>query len=144
MAHPTSNHVVDITNTFDRKLKAILAHRSQHLEPHTIEDRCVGSCAHEARQPGCRGGWWRHSSSLRLADRHLEDRHGDVGDREEKQREVEPVGILGHLRFAQQSNATTTPTANFTPTWARSTSLSVFASRTPTSSTPVTSWVSAP
>ncbi len=42
MAHPTSNHVVDVTDTFDRKLQAILAHRSQHLEPHTIEDRMRG------------------------------------------------------------------------------------------------------
>ncbi len=55
MAHPTSNHVVDVTDTFERKLKAILAHRSQHLEPHTIEDRMrgfLGARAEAAGMPG--------------------------------------------------------------------------------------------
>ena len=55
MAHPTSNHVVDVTDTFDRLLKAILAHRSQHLEPHTIEDRMrgfLGARGEAAGMPG--------------------------------------------------------------------------------------------
>ena len=32
MAHPTSNHVVDITATYDRKIAAIMAHDSQHQD----------------------------------------------------------------------------------------------------------------
>jgi LmbE family N-acetylglucosaminyl deacetylase len=33
MAHPTSNHAVDVTSTYDRKVAAILAHESQHENP---------------------------------------------------------------------------------------------------------------
>lgn len=36
-AHPTTNHAVDITDTFARKVAAILAHASQHPDPDRIE-----------------------------------------------------------------------------------------------------------
>ena len=36
MAHPTDNHVVDVTATYDRKIAAILAHGSQHEEPDAL------------------------------------------------------------------------------------------------------------
>jgi LmbE family N-acetylglucosaminyl deacetylase len=36
MAHPSSNHAVDITTAYDRKLAAILAHRSQHEDPDAL------------------------------------------------------------------------------------------------------------
>ena len=71
------------------QVKAILAHRSQHLEPHTIEDRMRGFLRARGEAAGMPGGWWRHSSSLRLAD-HIRDRHGDVGDRSSAR--GEPVG----------------------------------------------------
>ena len=55
VAHPTSPHVVDVTDTFDRKLQAILAHRSQHLEPHTLEDRMRGFLSQRAEAAGMPG-----------------------------------------------------------------------------------------
>ncbi|MDP9443946.1 MAG: PIG-L family deacetylase [Actinomycetota bacterium] len=39
MAHPRDNHAVDVTETFDRKIAAILAHESQHPQPEEIADR---------------------------------------------------------------------------------------------------------
>jgi LmbE family N-acetylglucosaminyl deacetylase len=36
MAHPTSNHVVDVTAAFDRKIAAIMAHDSQHQDPDAL------------------------------------------------------------------------------------------------------------
>lgn len=36
-AHPVSNHPVDVAKAFDRKVEAILAHRSQHPQPERIE-----------------------------------------------------------------------------------------------------------
>ncbi len=39
MAHPSDNHAVDVTGTFDRKIAAILAHESQHPEPDSIAER---------------------------------------------------------------------------------------------------------
>ncbi len=40
--HPESNHVVDVTDTFDRKLAALLSHKSQHPEPDQLETRMRG------------------------------------------------------------------------------------------------------
>ena len=40
--HPETNHAVDITDTFDRKLDAILAHTSQHPDPDAIGPRMRG------------------------------------------------------------------------------------------------------
>ncbi len=39
MAHPETNHAVDITATFDRKIAAILAHTSQHPDPSGLRPR---------------------------------------------------------------------------------------------------------
>jgi len=35
-AHPHPDHAVDITETFDAKLRAVLAHESQHPDPDTL------------------------------------------------------------------------------------------------------------
>ncbi|MFC0623752.1 PIG-L deacetylase family protein [Kribbella deserti] len=37
MEHPEKNHYVDITETFDAKLAALLSHESQHADPAQIE-----------------------------------------------------------------------------------------------------------
>ncbi|MGW0229792.1 PIG-L deacetylase family protein [Actinopolymorpha singaporensis] len=37
--HPTTNHVVDVTETFDKKMAALYAHQSQHPEPDQLEPR---------------------------------------------------------------------------------------------------------
>jgi len=42
LGHPTSSHAVDITDTFELKLAAILAHESQHPDPAQIEPRMRG------------------------------------------------------------------------------------------------------
>ncbi|MGE0304928.1 MAG: PIG-L deacetylase family protein [Acidimicrobiia bacterium] len=39
MAHPETNHVVDITPNIDRKLAALRSHRSQHADPVAMEER---------------------------------------------------------------------------------------------------------
>lgn len=39
MAHPTSDHVVDIAESFPRKIKALHAHRSQTAHMDDLEDR---------------------------------------------------------------------------------------------------------
>jgi LmbE family N-acetylglucosaminyl deacetylase len=36
MSHPTSNHAVDVTTTYDRKIAAIRAHQSQHADPEVL------------------------------------------------------------------------------------------------------------
>ena len=38
-AHPTANHAVDVTETTDRKIAALLAHRSQHTAPDQLQQR---------------------------------------------------------------------------------------------------------
>jgi LmbE family N-acetylglucosaminyl deacetylase len=35
-AHPHVNHAVDVTDTFERKLEALLCHRSQHPDPDNL------------------------------------------------------------------------------------------------------------
>lgn len=37
--HPTASHAVDVSDVFERKIAAILAHESQHLDPAQIEPR---------------------------------------------------------------------------------------------------------
>lgn len=37
--HPDTNHVMDVTAGFDRKMRAILAHVSQHADPVSLESR---------------------------------------------------------------------------------------------------------
>ena len=36
MEHPTSNHVVDVTDHFDAKMAALMSHESQHPDPEKI------------------------------------------------------------------------------------------------------------
>jgi LmbE family N-acetylglucosaminyl deacetylase len=42
VGHPEVNQYIDVTDTFDRKLAAILAHVSQHPDPDAIEPRMRG------------------------------------------------------------------------------------------------------
>ena len=51
-AHPTASHAVEITDVFDRKLAAILAHRSQHPDPAQLEPRMRGFLAANAGAHG--------------------------------------------------------------------------------------------
>jgi len=37
MGHPSSNHTVDVTAVFERKIAAIMAHESQHPDPEGLE-----------------------------------------------------------------------------------------------------------
>lgn len=53
-AHPTRNHVVDITDVFDLKMAALLCHASQHPEPDQLEPMLrqgLGRAAVEAGLP---------------------------------------------------------------------------------------------
>ncbi|MGH3488031.1 MAG: PIG-L deacetylase family protein [Actinopolymorphaceae bacterium] len=50
--HPESNHVVDVTDTVDRKIAALLAHKSQHPEPDSLEARVRGWLAANAARAG--------------------------------------------------------------------------------------------
>lgn len=36
-AHPGPDHAVDVTDTFDAKIRAVLAHESQHADPDALE-----------------------------------------------------------------------------------------------------------
>ncbi|MEJ7757736.1 MAG: PIG-L deacetylase family protein [Nocardioidaceae bacterium] len=54
--HPTTNHAVDITASFDRKVRAILAHRSQHPDPDTIDARMRGFATATAQAYGLPAG----------------------------------------------------------------------------------------
>lgn len=49
-------HVVDVTDTFDRKLAAIRAHVSQHPDPDALEDRMRGWLGDNARRHGADEG----------------------------------------------------------------------------------------
>ena len=55
-AHPTTNHAVDVTTVFDRKVKAILSHRSQHPDPDRIEPMMRGALAANAASFGLPDG----------------------------------------------------------------------------------------
>jgi LmbE family N-acetylglucosaminyl deacetylase len=50
--HPTTNHTVDVTDTVDRKLAALHAHRSQHPEPDQLDSRVQGWLAATANRAG--------------------------------------------------------------------------------------------
>jgi LmbE family N-acetylglucosaminyl deacetylase len=52
MAHPTSNHTVDVTAAYDRKIAAILAHESQHEEPEVLEEMLRNAFGANARAAG--------------------------------------------------------------------------------------------
>ena len=52
--HPSANHTVDVTDTVDRKIAALLAHASQHPEPDALEPRVrewLGATAARAGLP---------------------------------------------------------------------------------------------
>ena len=42
MASPETDHAVDITDQFERKIRALQCHESQHPEPHALEERIRG------------------------------------------------------------------------------------------------------
>lgn len=50
--HPTSSHAVDVTDVFERKIAAILAHESQHPDPRQIEPRLRQFLTANARSHG--------------------------------------------------------------------------------------------
>jgi LmbE family N-acetylglucosaminyl deacetylase len=52
MAHREVNQYIDVTDVFDRKLAAILAHVSQHPDPAAIEPRMRGFLAANAQAAG--------------------------------------------------------------------------------------------
>ncbi|MBA2456705.1 MAG: PIG-L family deacetylase [Nocardioidaceae bacterium] len=52
LGHPTSSHAVDVTDTFELKLAAILAHESQHPDPALIEPRMRGFLGANAQRHG--------------------------------------------------------------------------------------------
>lgn len=52
MAHPTSNHAVDITAAYDRKVAAIRAHRSQHADPEALAGPLREAFTASAREAG--------------------------------------------------------------------------------------------
>jgi LmbE family N-acetylglucosaminyl deacetylase len=52
MAHPTSNHTVDVTAVYDRKLAAVLAHESQHEEPDALVGPMRDAFSANARDAG--------------------------------------------------------------------------------------------
>jgi LmbE family N-acetylglucosaminyl deacetylase len=54
-AHREVNHYIDVTDTFDRKLAAILAHVSQHPDPEAIEPRIRGFMSANALAAGWPG-----------------------------------------------------------------------------------------
>lgn len=52
MAAPETTHVVDVTDTFDRKMAALRCHRSQIADPVALETRVRGWLADGARRAG--------------------------------------------------------------------------------------------
>lgn len=50
--HSSSNHAVDITDTFGQKMTALHAHASQHPEPDQLEDRLRSGLGDAARRAG--------------------------------------------------------------------------------------------
>jgi LmbE family N-acetylglucosaminyl deacetylase len=56
MAHPSSNHAVDVTATFDRKLAAIFTHESQHADPESLRARLLAGFGGNARNAGMAEG----------------------------------------------------------------------------------------
>jgi LmbE family N-acetylglucosaminyl deacetylase len=54
-AHREVNQYIDVTDTFDRKLAAILAHVSQHPDPDAIEPRVRGFMAANGEAAGWSG-----------------------------------------------------------------------------------------
>ncbi len=54
--HPTASHAIDVTDVFERKIAAILAHESQHPDPALIEPRLRQFLGANARAHGLPDG----------------------------------------------------------------------------------------
>ncbi|TDW15413.1 PIG-L deacetylase family protein [Kribbella kalugense] len=52
MDHPESNHYVDITDTFDQKMAALMSHTSQHRDPDGLRDGIRANFARVATAAG--------------------------------------------------------------------------------------------
>lgn len=52
MGHPTSNHTVDVTAAFERKVAAVMAHESQHPDPEGLEAGIRKAFSANARRAG--------------------------------------------------------------------------------------------
>jgi LmbE family N-acetylglucosaminyl deacetylase len=52
MDHPESNHYVDITDTFDQKLAALMSHTSQHRDPDGLREGIRANFARVATAAG--------------------------------------------------------------------------------------------
>jgi LmbE family N-acetylglucosaminyl deacetylase len=50
--HPETNHYVDITDTFDLKLAAVMSHASQHPDPDGLPTRMRGWFGQNAAKAG--------------------------------------------------------------------------------------------
>ncbi len=51
-AHPEPNHAVDVTDTFEAKIRAVLSHESQHPDPDTLPAKLRNAAAAAARAHG--------------------------------------------------------------------------------------------
>jgi LmbE family N-acetylglucosaminyl deacetylase len=54
--HPESNHWMDVTDTVDRKITALLAHKSQHPDPDALPARVREWLGANAKRAGLPGG----------------------------------------------------------------------------------------
>jgi LmbE family N-acetylglucosaminyl deacetylase len=52
IAHPEINHYVDITETIDQKLAAVMSHTSQHPDPQVLQTRLRAMLAQNATKAG--------------------------------------------------------------------------------------------
>jgi LmbE family N-acetylglucosaminyl deacetylase len=52
MDHPESNHYVDITDTFDQKMAALMSHTSQHRDPDGLREGIRANFARVAKAAG--------------------------------------------------------------------------------------------
>ncbi|TWD81839.1 LmbE family N-acetylglucosaminyl deacetylase [Kribbella amoyensis] len=56
MEHPEPNHYVDITETFDQKIAAVLSHTSQHPDPEALPRMIAGWTQQNAEKAGFPAG----------------------------------------------------------------------------------------
>ena len=56
MEHPERNHYVDITDTFDQKIAALMSHTSQHRDPDTLPTHMRGWAGQNAKDAGFPAG----------------------------------------------------------------------------------------
>ncbi len=55
-AHPAPDHAVDVTDTFDAKISAVLSHRSQHPDPDKLRTMLEGALGDTAQSFGLPSG----------------------------------------------------------------------------------------